>query len=76
MSVTKHIARSGALILLCIVFFEATNTDVWIQSHFFDAASGRWLLDRNSTVLRLLFYDGPKALLILFLLGLAVSLLP
>jgi membrane-associated PAP2 superfamily phosphatase len=53
------LALAGAL-----VFFEFTELDLWLQDHFYDAAAGRWVVDARDPVGRLVFYNGPKALII------------
>lgn len=50
--------------------FEFTGLDFWIQDRLFDAAAGRWWVDGNAPVGRILFYEGPK----LVLAGLAFAL--
>ncbi len=44
--------------------FEFTSLDLRLQDHFYDAAAGRWLVDAGNPVGRLLFYDGPKVVII------------
>lgn len=58
------------LFLVLAGAFEFTPLDLWMQDQFFDFASQRWLVDGHEPVGRLIFYDGPKALLIAFALGL------
>lgn len=53
------LALAGALAL-----FEFTELDLWLQDHFYDAAAGRWVVDARDPVGRLVFYNGPKALII------------
>jgi len=58
------------LFLVLAGAFEFTPLDLWLQDPFFDFASRRWLVDGREPVGRLLFYNGPKVLLIAFALGL------
>jgi len=44
--------------------FEFTGLDLWLQDHFYDAAAHRWLVDAENPLARLVFYDGPKVLII------------
>lgn len=55
-----------ALLVLAASFalFELTNLDLWVQDHFYDATTRRWLVDENHPLGRLIFYNGPKALII------------
>ncbi len=39
--------------------------DFWLSDHVYDFAQGSWAIDHSSSVWRVFFYDGPKALLIL-----------
>lgn len=55
--------------------FLFSGLDESIQSLFYDPVSGHWWLRKSDTVIRLIFYDGPKiilALLGLFLIGAAL----
>lgn len=61
--------RANRSLLLAIVLlagslavFELTNLDLWLQDHFYSAATGRWVVDAKEPVGRLVFYNGPKAL--------------
>jgi membrane-associated PAP2 superfamily phosphatase len=45
-----------------LLLFEFTDTDLWLQDHFYNQATHRWLVDENEPVARFLFYRGPKAL--------------
>lgn len=44
---------------------EATALDLWVQDHFYDFGQHRWLVDAAESIGRLVFYDGPKILIIL-----------
>jgi len=68
-----------AVLVFAIVFLflEYTAIDLWVQDHFYDFDRGQWLLDGRAPLPRLLFYTGPKALIILFgLWVLFLALLP
>ena len=62
-----------AVALLVAVFglFEVTGLDVRVQDHFYHFNSGRWLVDAESPLPRLMFYSGPKTLIWVLGLGLA-----
>jgi membrane-associated PAP2 superfamily phosphatase len=66
---------AGILLLLGLVIAVALTTDLdrRISNAFYDPATGRWLIDHDSSSLRLWLYDGPKALIILFGLALVVT---
>lgn len=71
----KQIVLAALALLACLLWFEFTPTDLWLQQQFYDSATGHWLWDRDEPVLRFLLYDGIKKLFILFALGLLVALL-
>jgi len=61
----------GAAVLAGFLgLLEATSLDLWVQDHFYDFARGRWMVDAADPLGRLLFYDGPKILIMLTALGL------
>jgi membrane-associated PAP2 superfamily phosphatase len=62
-----NIAASFALVLLTIVVFEKTTLDLRVQDRFYDPVRG-WAVDAKARVPRLVFYEGPKWLLVLFVL--------
>lgn len=57
-----------ALLLLAgsLVVFEFTGLDLALQDRFYDFTAQRWLVEAREPVGRLVFYDGPKAAIILF----------
>lgn len=67
----KRILLPAALLAASMVLFECSGLDLWVQDHFFSAEQQRWVVDKGAALPRLLFYTGPKVLLI----GLAMFLL-
>jgi membrane-associated PAP2 superfamily phosphatase len=67
----------GIIFLLCLVIVVARTTDIdrQISNAFFDPVTGHWLVDHESSRLRLWFYDGPKLLIIAFGLLLATTII-
>lgn len=53
-----------SIVLLAIVFgvCEATGIDLWLQDHFYNFATHRWLVDSEAPLPRMLFYLGAKRL--------------
>lgn len=45
-----------------LALFEFTDLDLALQDHFFDFESRRWIVDATDPAGRLVFYNGPKAL--------------
>lgn len=63
-----------ALMMVVVGLFELTDLDLVVQDRLFDFQAGRWRVDRDDPVWRALFYDGPKALLILLgLVGIVLA---
>lgn len=52
-----------ALLLGSLAVFELTGVDLWVQDHFYNAPSHRWLVDEKEPIGRAIFYNGPKALI-------------
>lgn len=46
-----------------LALFEFTNVDLWLQDHFYHPETRRWLVDARDPVGRIVFYNGPKALI-------------
>ena len=49
-----------------LALFEFTNLDLALQDHFFNFETRRWLVDEKAPLGRLVFYNGPKALVWVF----------
>lgn len=65
----------AALVLAGVLaLFESTGLDLWVQDRFYDFAAQHWIVDAQDAAGRLLFYTGPKALIILVAVaGLALA---
>lgn len=63
------------MLVIALLWFELTATDIWLQDFLFNAQHNRWLLDAPGPLLSFIFYDGIKKLLILFALGILICLL-
>lgn len=63
-----------ALLLLAgsLGVFEFTGLDLALQDQFYDFTAQRWLVDAREPVGRLVFYDGPKAAIILLAVAVLV----
>lgn len=66
-----------ALLVGAILFFGLSGVDVWVQRHFYNPLTQLWIVDSDNDVLKFIFYDGIKGLLIIiavvFLLGLILG---
>ena len=77
MTLAKQLWITTALLVGAILFFGLSGVDVWVQRHFYNPITHQWIVDTNNEVLKFIFYDGIKRLLIviavLFLLGLILG---
>lgn len=62
---TKNIAVSVILLIGAVLFFGLSGTDIWVQSHFYNPLTNQWIVDTNNAILKFIFYDGIKRLLII-----------
>ncbi len=74
MNSRRQLLFSALALLFCFILFELTPLDIWLQQWFYDGRQQAWLWSKEEPVARLLLYNGPKALLILFALALMTSL--
>jgi membrane-associated PAP2 superfamily phosphatase len=65
MASTKNILLTALLLLGAILFFGLSGADIAIQSLFYNPQTHQWLVDSNNEVLKFVFYDGIKRLLII-----------
>ncbi|MCK9374028.1 MAG: phosphatase PAP2 family protein [Sulfuricurvum sp.] len=65
MASAKQLWLSAVILVGTILFFGITDVDVWVQSHFYDPSTHQWIVDTDNSVLKFVFYDGIKRLLIL-----------
>jgi len=72
---TKNIGLSLFVLLVSFLIFELTPIDIAIQDFFYNFEINEWILDKNSEVPKLIFYDGIKITYILFVIGLLLCLI-
>ena len=65
MESTKNILLTTLVLVVSILFFGISTTDIWVQSHFYDPMTHTWIVDSHNEVLAFIFYDGIKRLLIM-----------
>ena len=58
-----NLALSLGLLAGAMVLFQFTNLDIWVQDHIYDFAKHRWPIEKQDTLLRILFYTGAKTAL-------------
>lgn len=61
----RQAVLTGLALIFIVLLFEFSSLDMWIQGWLYHPAADAWVLEKHSEVLKLLFYDGPKGLLIL-----------
>lgn len=66
MPVTKQMWMSAAALVIAVIFFGVSGTDIWVQNHFYNPVNHQWILDRENPVYNFIFYDGIKRLIIIF----------
>ncbi len=64
MESTKNIAITALILIVAVLFFGLSGTDVWVQNHFYNSLTHQWIVDTSNAVLKFIFYDGIKRLLI------------
>ena len=73
----KSLWITASLLIGAVLFFGLSGADIWVQSHFYNPLTYQWMVDSNDKVLKFIFYDGIKRLLIgvavLFLIGLIIG---
>jgi len=71
----KQFIVTFVLFVLTILFFEYTNVDIRIENIFYNFSTHTWLIDRNEKILKFIFYDGIKKLLIIVAVLMLFSLI-
>ncbi len=70
---TKCLLVSIITLISSALVFQITDADMLIQSAFYNGDTGQWLLDKSDRVLRFVFYDGIKGLLLAFTAALLIT---
>lgn len=71
----RQVVFSAAALVVVLLWFELTHTDMWVQQYLYDATDKVWLLDHPARILSFLFYDGIKIALVLLAIGIMISLI-
>lgn len=66
MSAARELWMSAAALIVAVIFFGVSGTDIWVQNFFYDPLTHQWALNREDPVLNFIFYDGIKRLIIIF----------
>jgi len=75
MMLHRQIVLTALLLAASIFLFGYSTIDLWIQDAFYNTHTHQWILDRDLQPYRFIFYDGIKAVLILFALCMLATLL-
>ena len=75
MAPVKQLRFTAIILVAAILFFGLSPTDIWVQSHFYNPLTHQWIIDPHNSVLKFIFYDGIKRLLILIAVLLLVGLI-
>ena len=75
MQINRQIFLTIITLVITILFFEYTNTDIALQRYFYDFNTHTWLINRDEPVLKFIFYNGIKKLLIIFAVCILFSLI-
>jgi membrane-associated PAP2 superfamily phosphatase len=76
----RSISGKGGLVLACgvlalaLLVFEFTEIDFWLQDFFYSFDRHAWIVPKRAPVPRMIFYHGPKMLLIGYGVWLLLSL--
>ena len=74
MNSNLDILLTGLCIVLTIALFETTQIDLRVQDRFYDPVRG-WRIDRRARVPRLIFYQSPKVIFGVFIVGLLACIM-
>lgn len=61
----KQIPFYLVLLAMVLFLFEKTNIDLVVQDRFYVTDLHRWLVDKDEPVLHLMYYTGPKTVIII-----------
>jgi hypothetical protein len=59
-----RITITVAGLLGSFALFQFTELDLWVQDHFYDFQTRAWLVDKKAGFPRMVFYTGPKVVII------------
>jgi membrane-associated PAP2 superfamily phosphatase len=74
MNSNLDILLTGLCLVLTIALFETTEIDLRVQDRFYDPVRG-WRIDKKAPVPRLIFYQGPKWIMVAIVVGLVACML-
>lgn len=75
LNINKHIFFTSLLLCGCILLFEFSNIDIIVQDFMYNFTQKSWLLSKEDKILKLIFYNGIKTILIIFAFCILFSLI-
>ncbi len=70
----RHVFYASVSLIICVLWFELTPTDMWLQKLLYHESTRSWLWDRTERISQFLLYDGIKVLIVIFGLGMIAGL--
>ena len=65
-NINFQIIVTSIILIFVILIFQFTELDIFVQTHFFDFETKKWIIDENEPILKFFFYDGAKNSLLIF----------
>lgn len=70
----RQLLHTAVLFVVCLIFFDLSSADLYIQHSFFQTSDHVWLWPKREPLARFFLYDGIKYLLITFAITLLAAL--
>ena len=65
-NINFKIIVTSIILIFVILIFQFTELDIFVQTHFFNFETKKWIIDENEPILKFFFYDGAKNSLLIF----------
>jgi len=72
---TKAIILYAFILIIGVLLIDFTQFDIKFQDYFYNFELSEWIIDRDNKTLKFIFYDGIKAIYIILVLSILLSLL-
>lgn len=70
----RRFVFSAIALILSLQLFEMPSLDLIVQQQFYDSVLNQWIVDRNNTYIKFVFYDGIKLLYLILIISITTSL--
>ena len=74
-NINFKIIVTSIILIFVILIFQFTELDIFVQTHFFNFETKKWIIDENEPILKFFFYDGAKNSLLIFAILILFSLI-